>query len=135
MTEEQEAGQLIAKLRQEIAEVRRKRMSAQKTIATTPVLQVALERASRDRSSGATAETDQLRDTIQTLSSDIVHEIREIDKIRVLFANADSVYPELPQRPRLVAEFNVEADWRRSLITDERLAELRIVLPEAEVIS
>lgn len=135
MTDEQNAEKLIATLRQEIADVRKRRMSAQKTIATTQVLQVALDRASRDRSSGATAETDQLRDTIQTLTNDIVHEIRQIDRVRTLFALADSEYPQLPQRARLVAELNQEADWRHSLIADERLTEFRVALPDAEAMS
>lgn len=134
MTDEQDAEKLIATLRQEIAEVRKRRMSAQRTIATTPVLQVALERASRDRSSGATTETDQLRDTIQTLTADVAHEIRQIDRIRTLFALADREYPQLPQRQRLVAELNQEAEWRRSLVADERLAEVHISLPEVEAI-
>jgi hypothetical protein len=134
MTDDQDAEKLIATLRQEIAEVRKRRMSAQRTIATTPVLQVALERASRDRSSGATTETDQLRDTIQTLTADVAHEIRKIDRVRTLFALADGEYPQLPQRARLVAELNQEAEWRRVLIADERLAEVHLSLPEAEAI-
>lgn len=51
---------LIARLREQISLTRWNRMSAQLTVATSNVLEVALERTSRDRSSGATSETDAL---------------------------------------------------------------------------
>lgn len=130
---------VVAELQREITETRRKRMAAQKILATQPVLETALERASRDRSTGATNESDALRAEIQELRDSIVHEVREIDRTRMLFQLADPEYPRLPQRPRLISEFNAEASWRRGVIAGQDTADLpgresyvRIVLPPAE---
>lgn len=132
MPEDEDPEKEIARLRQEISDIRKKRMAVQRTVATTPVVETALERTSRDRSSGATGETDALREQIQKLRDDIVDEARSIDKIRSLFQRADAVYPGLPQRGRMVAELNNEATWRNAMRSDERRVELRLVLPSAQ---
>ncbi|MCK6065769.1 MULTISPECIES: hypothetical protein [Microbacterium] len=130
---------VVAELQRDITETRRKRMAAQKVLATQPVLETALERASRDRSTGATNETDALRAEIQELRDSIVHEVRQIDRTRMLFPLADAAYPGLPQRPRLISELNAEASWRRGVIAGQDTADLlasasdvRIVLPTLE---
>lgn len=76
----------IARLREQITQTRKDRMSAQRTVATSGVLEVALKRTSRDRSSGATGETDALREEIAELRDSIVHEVRQVDRTRTLFS-------------------------------------------------
>lgn len=132
MTQTEDPEVTIARLREEVTETRKKRMAAQKTIATLPNLEVALERAARDRSSGATSETDALREEIHTLRDDIVHEARQIDRVRALFPLADAEHPQLSPRPRLIQELNAETRWRDGVLADERSAQLRIVLPRTE---
>jgi hypothetical protein len=136
MVENEDPAAVIARLQTDIADSRRKRMAAQKTLAMQPVLETALERASRDRSTGATNETDALRSEIQTLRDRIVHEVRQIDRTRSLFQLADAAHPGLPQRARLVQELNQEAQWRRRVISDldsdAHAPDARIVLPPAE---
>jgi uncharacterized coiled-coil DUF342 family protein len=134
MTQIEDSKTPIAQLREQITEVRKKRMAAQKAVATTPNLAIALERVARDRSSGATNETDALREEIHTLRDDIVHEARQIDRVRTLFALVDAEYPQLPPRTRLVKELNEERQWRVGTISNEQTATLRIVLPETEEI-
>lgn len=129
MTQTEEPDHSIAHLREELTQARKKRMSAQKTIATTPNLELALERVARDRSSGATGETDAFREEIHTLRDDIVHEARQIDRVRMLFPRVDAEYSDLPPRPRLITELNQEKQWRDGVLSDERSAQLRIVLP------
>lgn len=124
----------IAALREQVSETRRRRMAAQKIIAASSVLDIAMERAARDRSSGATDETDSLREEISELRDQIIHEVRQIDRIHVLFNRADSVYASLPQRPRLVSELNHEAKWRARLHSDHQWRLLRIELPPVEEI-
>lgn len=132
MTETDDPDKVIARLRDDVAETRKKRMAAQKIIATMPNLEIALGRAARDRSSGATAETDALREEIHTLRGEIVHEVRQIDRVRVLFPMVDAEYPQLAPRGRLVKEFNQEAQWREGVLSDERSEQLRVVLPRTE---
>lgn len=135
MTETRDPETAIAQLREQIVTTRKARMAAQKTIATMPNLEIALERAARDRSSGATSETDALREEIQTLRDDIVSEARGVDKMRGLFPRVDAKYPSLAPRARLVKEFNQEAQWRESVLSDERSAQLRLVLPRTEEVA
>jgi hypothetical protein len=134
MTDTEDPDKAITRLREEITETRKKRMAAQKTIAATPDLELALDRIARDRSSGATNETDALREEIHTLRDDIVHEARQIDRTRALFPRVDATYPKLTPRPRLVKEFNEERQWRESVLADERSEQLRIVLPRTKEI-
>jgi hypothetical protein len=134
MTQNEDSETVIAALRTAITETRRKRMAAQKTIATTPNLEIALDRVARDRSSGATNETDALREEIHKLRDDIAHEARQIDRVRALFPKVDAEYPQLAPRPRLVKEFNQESQWRNDILADERSAELRITVPKAKEI-
>jgi hypothetical protein len=131
MAETEDSEKTIARLREDITETRKKRMTAQKTIATTPNLEIALDRVARDRSSGATNETDALREEIHTLRDDIVHEARQIDRVRVLFPKVDAAFPLLAPRQRMVKEFNQECQWREGVLADERAVELRIVMPSA----
>ncbi|WP_158698572.1 hypothetical protein [Microbacterium sp. str. 'China'] len=119
----------IARLREQITQTRKDRMSAQRTVATSGVLEVALKRTSRDRSSGATGETDALREEIAELRDSIVHEVRQVDRTRTLFLRADAEWPDLPQRARVVAELNREAQWRTDLQTRERWQQLRVEMP------
>lgn len=135
MAETEDPEKVAADLREQITETRKKRMAAQKTIAAIPNLEIALERTARDRSTGATDETDALRGEISTLRDSVVHEAREIDRLRSLFAAVDAEYPQLAPRARLVKEFNQEAQWRDSILSDERSIQLRIVLPRTEEIA
>lgn len=105
-------------------------MSAQKTIAAKPVLEVAVERMSRNRSSGSTDETDALREEINSLRAEVTSEIKEIDHIRALFMRADAVFEELPGRARLVQRLNTESQWRHRVLEDHQLGQVRIVLPQ-----
>jgi len=107
-------------------------MSAQRTVATSGVLETALERTSRDRSSGATSETDALREEITELRDSIVREVRQVDRVRTLFLRADAEYSGIPQRARVVAELNREARWRMELRTQEQWQELRVDMPAVE---
>jgi hypothetical protein len=132
MTQTDDPEKTIAQLRVEITETRKKRMAAQKTIATMPNFKVAVDRVARDRSSGASDETDALREEIHTLRADIVHEVRQIDRTRALFSLVDAEYPQLTPRARLIKEFNQERQWREGVLSDERSAELRIVLPRTK---
>ena len=132
MTENEDSDQAIARLRGEITETRKKRMAAQRTIAATPDLEIALARVARDRSSGATSETDALREEIHTLRDDIVHEARQIDRVRALFPRVDAEYPQLSPRTRLVKEFDQERQWRDGVLADERSEQLRIVMPRTK---
>lgn len=135
MTQNDDPEKEIAQLREEITETRKRRMAAQKSIATMPNLKIALERAARDRSSGASDETDALREEIQTLRDQIVHEARQIDRMRDLFPFVDAEYPQIPSRGRLVNEFNEETRWRQCVLADERATRLRIVLPRTEEVT
>jgi uncharacterized coiled-coil DUF342 family protein len=135
MTQTEDPESTIARLREEITRTRKQRMAAQKTVATTPNLEIALDRVARDRSSGATGETDALRMEIDALRQDIVHEVRQIDKVRTLFPRVDAEYPELSPRTRLVRELNEEEIWRRGMLSNERSIQLRIMLPRPEVIA
>jgi hypothetical protein len=122
----------IVQLRAEIVETRRKRMAAQRTIAGTPDLQVAIDRVARDRSTGDTGETDALRAEIHTLRDDIVHEARQIDRIREIFPRVDAEYPQLTPRTRLVKEFDEERLWRDGVVADGRSSQLRLTLPSTK---
>lgn len=124
----------IARLREQVAQTRKNRMSAQRTVATSGVLETALERTSRDRSSGATSETDALREEITELRDGIAREVRQIDRARTLFRRADAEYPGLPQRARVVTELNREAQWRMGLRGQEQWQLLRVDLPAVEVV-
>lgn len=135
MTETEDPGKVAADLREKITETRKKRMAAQKTIAAIPNLEIALERTARDRSTGATDETDALRGEISTLRDSVVHDAHEIDRMRSLFPAVDAEYPQLAPRARLVKELNEESQWRDSLLADERSKQLRIVLPRSEEIA
>lgn len=135
MTQNDDPEKDIAQLREEITATRKRRMAAQKTVATMPNLQIALERAARDRSSGASDETDNLREEIQTLRDQIAHDVRQIDRARALFPFVDAEYQQIPARGRLVNEFNEEARWRQCVLADERSARLRIVLPKTEEVT
>ncbi|WP_341977778.1 hypothetical protein [Microbacterium sp. LWO13-1.2] len=121
---------LIARLRDQVAQVRKSRMGAQRTVATSTVLEVALERTSRDRSSGATNETDALREEIEELRDQILHEVRQVDRVRTLFARADAEYPGVARRSRVIVELNREADWRTDLRSREQWQRTRIEIPE-----
>lgn len=129
MKDAEDPADAIARLREQITLARKNRMSAQRVVATSSVLEVALERTSRDRSSGATNETDALREEIAELRDSIVHEVRQVDRARTLFRRADAEYPELPQRARIVAELNHEAQWRMGLRSQEQWQQLRIDMP------
>jgi len=124
----------ITRLRAEITETRKLRMTAQRTIAGTPDLVLALDRIARDRSSGETGETDALREEIQGLRDDIVHETRQIDRVRELFERINTVHPQLTPRTRLVKEMNQERLWRDGVLADKRSTQLRIMLPSPKEI-
>jgi uncharacterized coiled-coil DUF342 family protein len=132
MTQTEDPEKVIAQLREEITETRKKRMAVQRTVAGTPNLELALDRVARDRSSGDTGETDALRDEIHTLRDDIVHEVRQIDRTRALFSRVDEAYPLLAPRARLVKELNQEKQWRDGVLSDARSEQLRIVMPETK---
>lgn len=132
MTEDQSAEELVAQLRGQVAATRKSRMDAQRIAATSPLLRTALERASRDRSSGATNETDDLHEEIEHLRDDIAHEVRRVDRVRALFDRADTAYPDLPQRHRLINDLNREGRWRAGLAALAGWQELRLDLPAAE---
>jgi hypothetical protein len=112
MTKQPDGLDAIAQLRQQVADTRNRRMAAQKLAATSPLLSVALERVARDRSSGATIETDNLRDKVEDLRNTLTDELRKVDHVRALFQRADRVFTNVPQRTRLVSELNSEAKWR-----------------------
>jgi hypothetical protein len=135
MTGSDEATTPLARLREEVASTRKRRMDAQRAAIAAPVAVLALERASRDRSSRATTETDELRDEVVSLWDQILQEARQVDRVRELFARADVAYPGLASRPRLVAKLNEEARWRSSLANEDRAVALRLELPRAEEIS
>ena len=130
--EDEDPTATIARLREQISLTRKSRMSAQRTVATSGVLEVALERTSRDRSSGATSETDALREEIAELRDNIGREVRQVDRVRTLFRRADAEYPGLPQRARVVAELNREAQWRMGLRSQEQWQQLRVDVPAVE---
>lgn len=132
MDENEEPVETITRLRERITLTRKNRMSAQRTVATSTVLEVALERTSRDRSSGATDETDALREEIAELRDKIVQEARQVDRVRTLFSLADAEYPGLPQRARVVAALNQEAYWRADLRGQEEWQRLRVEIPAGE---
>jgi uncharacterized coiled-coil DUF342 family protein len=135
MTGADDATANLARLREEVVSTRKRRMDAQRAAINAPVVALALDRASRDRSSRATEETDALRDEIDGLWDQIVQEGRQVDRVRQLFSRADAAYPGLPSRPRLVAALNAEAHWRAALSADSRAAALRLELPHVEEIS
>lgn len=125
----------LARLREEVASTRKRRMDAQRAAINAPVVTLALDRASRDRSSRATDETDAMRDEIDGLWDQILREARRVDGVRQLFSRADAAYPDLPSRPRLVSALNAEAQWRAGLSNDSRAGSLRLELPHVEEIS
>lgn len=135
MTGVDDATANLARLREEVVSTRKRRMDAQRAAIAAPVVALALDRASRDRSSRATDETDAIRDEIDELWDQIVQEGRRVDGVRQLFSRADAAYPNLPSRPRLVAALNAEADWRAALSADARASALRLELPRVEEIS
>lgn len=130
MADSHDLADEVARLQKEVVETRKQRMAAQKVIVTKPVLEVALERASRNRSSGATDATDASRDEINSLRADVMAWIYDIDKMRRHFATADAAYPGLPARARVIQELNDETRWRDRLIEDERLREVRLNIPQ-----
>jgi hypothetical protein len=132
MTDPEDPEAVIARLREAVAVTRRQRMNAQKAAIAAPVLEVALNRAARDRSSRATNETDAIREEIADLWDQIFQEARQVDRVRELFARADAVYPRLSPRPRLVAELNEEARWRASFLKEDQAIALRLELPHVE---
>ena len=135
MTGADDATANLARLREEVVSTRKRRMDAQRAAINAPVVALALDRTSRDRSSRATDETDALRDEIDELWDQIVQEGRQVDRVRQLFSRADAAYPGLPSRPRLVAALNAEAQWRAGLAADARAGALRLELPHVEEIS
>lgn len=135
MTGADDATANLAQLREEVASTRKRRMDAQRAAIAAPVVALALDRASRDRSSRATDETDALRDEIDGLWDQILQEGRQVDRVRQLFSRADVAYPDLPSRPRLVSALNSEAHWRVELAADSRAGALRLELPLVEEIS
>lgn len=132
MAEVEDPEATIARLREEVVATRKQRMNAQRAAIAAPVLEVALDRASRDRSSRVTNETDAIREEIADLWNQILQEVRQVDRVRELFARADAVYPRLPARPRLVAELNAEAQWRDAVLREDRAIALRLELPHVE---
>ncbi|XKH58418.1 hypothetical protein LG293_17510 (plasmid) [Citricoccus nitrophenolicus] len=135
MADADDPEKVIATLREQITETRKRRMATQKALSAIPNLEIALDRAARDRSTGATDETDTLRQEILTLRDDIMQKVRGVDKTRDLFALIDAEYPHLEPRARLIKELNAEARWRNEVRSDERSARLRIVPPAAEEIA
>ncbi|WP_146249066.1 MULTISPECIES: hypothetical protein [unclassified Curtobacterium] len=134
MTGPDDAATTIQQLREKVASTRKQRMDAQRAALVAPVVEVALDRAARDRSSRATNETDAIREEIVGLWDQILQEVRGVDGVRELFARADVAYPDFPARPRLVAELNAEARWRASLSHDARAIALRLAFPPVEEI-
>lgn len=135
MPSSDDAAATLARLREEVVSTRKRRMDVQRAAIAAPVAALALDRASRDRSSRATTETDELRDEIVGLWDQILQEGRQVDRVRQLFGRADAAYPDLPSRPRLVAALNAEAHWRAALSADSRAGALRLELPHVEEIS
>ncbi|WIB62122.1 hypothetical protein DEJ13_17775 (plasmid) [Curtobacterium sp. MCLR17_007] len=135
MTGSDDATANLARLREEVVLTRKRRMDAQRAAINAPVVTLALDRASRDRSSHATDETDAIRDEIVDLWDRIMQEGRQADRTRQLFSRADAAYPDLPSRPRLVSALNAEAHWRAGLANDPRAGALRLELPHVEEIS
>ncbi len=96
MTGADDAAANLARLREEVVSTRKRRMDAQRAAIAAPVVALALDRASRDRSSRATDETDAMRDEIDELWDQIVQEGRQVDGVRQLFRRARRRLPGSP---------------------------------------
>lgn len=124
----------VEQLQREVSETRAKRLAAQRKALHLPVVQKAVDRLERDRSSGITLEVNEARSEIQLLNDNIMDLVHGVDLTRRLFNTADKQYPQNSQRAQIIPLFNIEARWRDGLISDERWAAHGSSLPNVQEI-
>lgn len=135
MSDPQDLATEVAQLHERLTAVRKQRMAAQKNAVSKPVLELALERVSRNRSSGATDEIDELLEELNRFRSEIMVEIHSIDRTRSLVEKLSAELPGLEGLDRMFAVLNLETAWRNELIDNDDISRVHLSFPRNQEVN